>query len=81
MVKRRYLQVLLSGLLVAEWGIDIRGGTSEGRSHLCSTISARCITRSPRLPNWHRNISIKGSELVYAFNHERPSPIHRGLPP
>ncbi len=69
MVKRRYLQVLLSGLLVAEWASTFGAGRARAEATLFDNLGTlhHEITTTSELAQKYFD---QGLRLVYAFNHE-----------
>ena len=69
MVKRRYLQVLLSGLLVAEWAATFGAGRARAEATLFDNLGTlhHEITTTSELAQKYFD---QGLRLVYAFNHE-----------
>ncbi|HNO34367.1 MAG TPA: hypothetical protein PKK30_08655 [Nitrospira sp.] len=69
MVKRRYLQVLLSGLLVAEWASTFGVGRARAEATLFDNLGTlhHEITTTSELAQKYFD---QGLRLVYAFNHE-----------
>ena len=69
MVKRRYLQVLLSGLLVAEWASTFGAERARAEATLFDNLGTlhHEITTTSELAQKYFD---QGLRLVYAFNHE-----------
>ena len=69
MVKRRYLQMLLSGLLVAEWAATFGAGRARAEATLFDNLGTlhHEITTTSELAQKYFD---QGLRLVYAFNHE-----------
>ena len=69
MVKRRYLQMLLSGLLVAEWASTFGVGRARAEATLFDNLGTlhHEITTTSELAQKYFD---QGLRLVYAFNHE-----------
>lgn len=69
MVKRRYLQMLLSGLLVAEWASTFGAGRARAEATLFDNLGTlhHEITTTSELAQKYFD---QGLRLVYAFNHE-----------